>query len=186
MINIKILFDDIYMVMMKKQTFFEIILHLSFVLIIFLLITIFYWDTINRKVINTSRCKVSLDNSDSLFNVRFFDKNTNTSVLNISYDNTPKHNYRVECVCPAGNELNDFKEIPVFNNDNKKVEKITKNCYCDQNYKNSIMDDANTELSQENMIIDGDSFLVDYYQNLFTDISQMNLGWKTKQLSFPS
>jgi len=186
MINIKILFDDIYMVMMKKQTFFEIILHLSFVLIILLLIVIFYWDTINRKVINTSRCKISLDNSDSLFNVRFFDNKTNTSVINISYDNTPKHLYKIDCVCPAGNELNDIKEIPIFNNDTKKVEKIIKNCYCDQNYKTNIMNDSMTELSPENMIIDGDSFLVDYYQNLLTDINQLNSSWKTSQLAFPN
>jgi len=54
MINIKYLFDDIYMVMMKKQTIFEIVLHLSFILIVFLLIVIFYWDTIKRNILKTA------------------------------------------------------------------------------------------------------------------------------------
>ena len=70
MINIKYLFDDIYMVMMKKQTIFEILLHLSFLLIVFLLIVIFYWDTIKRNILKTARCKITLDNSDNQFNVR--------------------------------------------------------------------------------------------------------------------
>ena len=49
MINIKYLFDDIYMVMMKKQTIFEILLHLSFILIVFLLIVIRYFEPILRR-----------------------------------------------------------------------------------------------------------------------------------------
>lgn len=185
MFNIKYLFDDIYMVMMKRQTFFEIILHLSFILIIFLLIIIFYWDTINRKIISIGRCKISLDNSDSQYNLRIFDKSTNTSVININYDNSKDHNYKIDCVCPSGNELNIIKNIPVYDNKNKKTEKIDKNCYCDDNYKNNIYNDNVDGLDNENILLDGDSFLVNFYGDLLDDVKGVR-SIKDKQLSFPS
>jgi len=173
------------MVMMKKQTIFEIILHLSFILIIVLLIVIFYWDTINRKIIKTSRCKISLENSDNLYNVRIFDKTTNTSVLNINYDNTNKHNYKIDCVCPSGNELNIFKDIPYYDNMNKEVSKMDKYCYCDTNYKDNIYDENLSQINKENVMLDGDSFLIDYYYGLLDDISNSR-SYKNKQINFPS
>jgi len=185
MINIKYLFDDIYMVMMKKQTIFEILLHLSFILIIFLLIIIFYWDTIKRSILKTSRCKITLDNSDSQYNLRIFDKTTNSSIININYDNTRKHNYKIDCVCPTGNELNTIKNIPVFNSDNKIVEKVDKNCYCDNNYYKNIYDDSIGGLDNDNIILDGDSFLVNFYGGLLDDMKNTQ-PIKDKQLSFPN
>ena len=185
MINIKYLFDDIYMIMMKKQTIFEILLHLTFILIIFLLIVIFYWDTIKRNILKTARCKITMDNSDSQFNVRFFDKNTNSSIININYDNTKTHNYKIDCVCPKGNELNNFKDIPVFNSDTKKVERIDKICYCDDNYKKNIYDDNIGDLDNDNLLLDGDSFLVNFYGGLLDDIKDIK-PIKDHQLSFPS
>jgi hypothetical protein len=185
MINIKYLFDDIYMVMMKKQTIFEILLHLTFILIIFLLIVIFYWDTIKRNILKTARCKITMDNSDSQFNVRLFDKNTNSSIININYDNTKKHNYKIDCVCPRGNELNNFKDIPVFNSDTKKVEKVDKICYCDDNYKKNIYDENIGALDNDNILLDGDSFLVNFYGGLLDDIKDIR-DIRDRQLTFPS
>ena len=185
MINIKYLFDDIYMVMMKKQTIFEILLHLSFILIVFLLIVIFYWDTIKRSILKTSRCRITLDNSDNQFNIRFFDKNTNSSIININYDNTKKHNYKIDCVCPTGNELNIIKDIPVFNSETKKVERIDKNCYCDENYKKNIYDESIGALDNDNILLDGDNFLVNFYGGLLDDIKQIK-PINDNQLSFPS
>ena len=185
MINIKYLFDDIYMVMMKKQTIFEILLHLTFILIIFLLIVIFYWDTIKRNILKTARCKITMDNSDSQFNVRLFDKNTNSSIININYDNTKKHNSKIDCVCPRGNELNHFKDIPVFNSDTKKVEKQDKICYCDDNYKKNIYDENIGALDNDNILLDGDSFLVNFYGGLLDDIKDIR-DIRDRQLTFPS
>lgn len=185
MINIKYLFDDIYMVMMKKQTIFEILLHLTFILIIFLLIVIFYWDTIKRNILKTARCKITMDNSDSQFNVRLFDKNTNSSIININYDNTKKHNNKIDCVCPRGNELNNFKDIPVFNSDTKKVEKVDKICYCDDNYKKNIYDENIGALDNDNILLDGDSFLVNFYGGLLDDIKDIR-DIRDRQLTFPS
>lgn len=185
MINIKYLFDDIYMVMMKKQTIFEILLHLTFILIIFLLIVIFYWDTIKRNILKTARCKITMDNSDSQFNVRLFDKNTNSSIININYDNTKKHNYKIDCVCPRGNELNNFKDIPVFNSDTKKVERVDKICYCDDNYKKNIYDENIGALDNDNILLDGDSFLVNFYGGLLDDIKDIR-DIRDRQLTFPS
>ena len=52
MINIKGIIDDIFIIISKKQTLFEFLLNLSFVLIIFAIIVIFYWDSINRSIIH--------------------------------------------------------------------------------------------------------------------------------------
>lgn len=185
MINIKYLFNDIYTIMGKKQTFFEIILHLTFVMIIMLLIVIFYWDTINRKIIRTSRCRISLDNSDNQYNIRLFDKKTNTSVININYDNTNKHNSKIDCVCPSGKELNIIKGIPIYDNEEKKVILSEKNCYCDTNYKSNIYDDNLDYLDIDNIILDGDNFLIDYYGGLLDDIKGLR-PYKEKQLTFPN
>lgn len=185
MINIKYLFDDIYMVMMKKQTLFEIMLHLSFILIVFMLIVIFYWDSIKRNIIKTSRCKITLDNSDNMYNVRIFDKTTNSSIININYDNTKQHNYKIDCVCPTGNEINTIKNIPVYNYLDKKIEKVDKNCYCDQNYYNNIYNDTINGLDSENILLDGDNFLVNYYQGLLDDIKDVK-SIEGRTLSFPS
>lgn len=184
MINIKYLFDDIYMVMMKRQTIFEILLHLSFILIILVLITIFYWDTIKRNIIKTSRCKISLENSDNLYNVRIFDKTTNTSIINVNYDNTRKHNSKIDCVCPTGNELNIIKDVPIYDNESKKIQYINKNCYCDNNYVRNIYDNGLNALDNENILLDGDSFLVDFYRGLLDDFKTGNRN-KDLQLSFP-
>jgi hypothetical protein len=185
MLNIKYLFDDIYMVMTKKQTIFEILLHLSFILIIFLLIFIFYWDTIKRSILKTSRCKITLDNSDGQYNVRIFDKVTNSSIININYDNTKNHNYKVDCVCPTGNELNTIKNIPVYDSKNGQTELIDKNCYCDANYKDNIYNSDFGGLDTNNILLDGDSLLVNFYGGLLDDI-QDSKPIKNQQLMFTS
>jgi signal transduction histidine kinase len=61
MFNYKIFIDDIYNVISQKHTFFELLLNITFVLIIFLLIFIFYWDSINRSIIKKNRCKIHIN-----------------------------------------------------------------------------------------------------------------------------
>ena len=77
MFNFGILINKFYDIFNKQQTIFEIILNLSFVLILFIIAFIFYWDSINRSVINTSRCKAIIKNDDSTYTVNFYlDKET--------------------------------------------------------------------------------------------------------------
>lgn len=172
MINIKEIIDDIFNIITKKQTIFEIILNLSFILIIFIITGIFYWDSINRSIINNSRCKVSMNNSDLTYNVSFMKDNTN--IYNISYDNTSDKNIKIDCTCPIGETINTF-DISYYNQKDQKLEQINKYCYCDKTYSYDM--DGKKKLQME-----GDAFLVDYYKTLYNSESIENLG----SIRFPS
>jgi hypothetical protein len=173
MIKIKLLFDDIYNILIQKQTLFEFILNLSFILIIFIIIVVFYWDSINRKIIKTGRCRVTLDNSDSMYNVSIYDKTNNTSILNISYDNTPKHKYDISCTCPTGEYVNKFEDIPIYNASESKFEGITKFCYCDNDkYANNIYDNTIHKFKYNDILMDGDTFLVNYYNTYYDTLNR--------------
>lgn len=175
MINIKGIIDDIFIIISKKQSLFEFLLNLSFVLIIFTIIVIFYWDSINRSIIHNSRCKVSIDNSDASYNLKVSNEK-NASLFDISYDNTKDNNIKIDCSCPVGEKINKFT-IPFYNNRDKKVEDLTKYCYCaeDYNYKTENL---------TNFKLDGDAFLVDYYDKLFDKRSDGYLI--DNQLIFPT
>ena len=80
MINFKQIFDDIFIIIAKKQSIFEFILNLTFVLIIFIILVILYWDNINRTIINTGRCKIALNNSDLTYNLNIYRKKDNTEL----------------------------------------------------------------------------------------------------------
>jgi hypothetical protein len=151
MFNYKIFIDGIYNVISQKQTFFEILLNITFVLIIFLLIVIFYWDSINRSIIKKNRCKIHINNEDKNYNVEVLDNNNN-KLVNISYDNTSKHNVKVDCVCPTGDVINKFN-IYAYNHESKTREQRDKICKCDSDYTTFADDYKYT----------GDQFLVDYY-----------------------
>jgi hypothetical protein len=186
MINLKVMLNDIYNVMSKQQTFFEFILNLTFILIILIIATIFYWDNINRTIIKNGRCKITLNNEDVIYNLQMIDKTTNSPVLNISYDNTNNHNAKIECVCPTGNRINDFKQIPLYNYDLKQVEIYDKYCHCDDDYRSRIISsDDGLSIQPSNIIYDGDAFLVDYYKELHVNRLGGNVD-KNFALSFPN
>lgn len=174
MINIKGIIDDIFIIISKKQTLFEFLLNLSFVLIIFAVIVIFYWDNINRSIIHNSRCKVSIDNSDLTYNLKVYNTN-NDNLFDISYDNTIEKNIKIDCACPNGETINKFI-IPYYNNIDKNTQQIDKFCYCDKNYKysTSILNDVK---------LDGDTFMMDYYKTLFDNFSTGTLD--NNILKFP-
>lgn len=179
MINIKGTIDDIFSIISKKQTLFEFLLNLSFVLIIFVIIMIFYWDSINRSIINNNRCKVSIDNSDLTYNLKVSNTSIdNANIFNISYDNTKDKNIKIDCSCPVGETLNKF-EFPYYNNENKKIDNRTKYCYCAKDYQYT----NNANLT--NLDLDGDAFLVDYYKGLFKHYAGGSSNY-TESIGFPS
>lgn len=179
MINIKGTIDDIFTIISKKQTLFEFLLNLSFVLIIFVIIMIFYWDSINRSIINNNRCKVSIDNSDLTYNLKVYNSGIdNANIFNISYDNTTDKNIKIDCACPVGETLNKF-EFPYYNNINKKDDVLNKYCYCAKDYQYT----KNTGLT--NLDLDGDAFLVDYYKGLFNYYANGNSNMN-QPIMFPS
>ena len=81
----------------KGFTPIEILMNLSFILIISLIIFIFYWHSINRKVAKLNRCKINLNTEGSIYTI--YGKHKQTKLYKIKYDNTDNHNVYVDCVC---------------------------------------------------------------------------------------
>lgn len=183
MINLKKIFDDIFIIITKKQSLFEFLLNLSFVLIIFIIIMVLYWDSINRSIINNGRCKINIDNSDVTYNLEFYNKERgNTNIFNLSYDGTDKHNLKIDCACPIGETPNKF-QIPIYDYGTKKVSKIDKFCYCDANYDGESVNDG-IGINTKNVSMDGDAFLMDYYTGFY---ESYNKGYQEyRPIEFPS
>jgi Tfp pilus assembly protein PilE len=150
----------------KGFTVIEIIMNVSFILIILLIIYIFYWHSINRKVAKLNRCKINLNSEGSIYNI--YVKHKQTKLYKIKYDNTDDNNVTVDCVCPVGNMPNKF-EVKAYNKRKNKVESANKYCNCDKFYN---LNDKNA------LNYSGDDFLVDYYKN------KDNLN-NNKSLKFP-
>jgi len=135
----------------KGFTTIEIIMNLSFILIIFLIIYIFYWHSINRKVAKLNRCKINLNTEGSIYTI--YGKHKQTKLYKIKYDNIDEHKVSIDCICPVGNMPNKF-EIKAYNDRTKKIQSVDKYCNCDKFY--NLNDKKALNYS-------GDDFLVTYY-----------------------
>lgn len=143
-------FNDI---LTKKYSFLEILLNVSFILIIGLILYIFYWHNINRKIAKINRCKINLNSEGGIYNL--YGIHNQTKIYKVRYDNSTKHNASIDCSCPIGNIPNKFK-IPIYDAETKNTEIYDKYCVCDKYY----------DTSENNAIYyDGDPFLIDYYKN---------------------
>ena len=177
MINFKLIIKEFYNIFNRKQTFFEIILNLSFILILAIITTIFYWDSINRSIIRTSRCKVMINSDDnSFFKLDVLANDTNKSKLySITYDNSKNHNAKIDCTCKSGTTTNIFN-VPYYNyKDDKIVRDYNKSCMCDQDY-------TLTDNNFKSRKIEGDAFLEDYYREIQDNSSSSSLSYR---LEFP-
>jgi len=190
MFNFGILINKFYDIFNKQQTIFEIILNLSFILILFIIGFIFYWDSINRNVINTSRCKAIIRNDDATYTANFYnDKNTkNEKLFSISYDNSRNHNVKISCegVCNKSSSdpgvIPSTFSIPYFNYKEQNIDDtFMKKCYCDKQYTVAIEQNSG---SYSSLGIDGDEFLSDYYKD-FYNIGGAARGY-TSKLFFPA
>jgi hypothetical protein len=152
---------------------FELLLNISFILIIGLIIFIFYWHNINRQIAKLNRCKINLNSEGSIYNLYTY--HDQTKLFRIRYDNTTKHNVSIDCSCPPGNVPNKFN-IPIYNNDTKSIEKYNKYCVCDKSY----------DLSEKNKVhVEGDEFLTNYYQHYDYRIEDFKNTHKFDTLEFP-
>ncbi len=144
----------------------EIFLNILFIIIVIIFSLIIYWDTINRKVARTSRCKRQLDiynKNKGTYVIRATDNSRNT-LYNVIYD-TNQRNVNVECACNAGNYVNHFNDIKVKNMKLNKDETINKVCSCDQYY------------NIDNVLYEGDQGLTRYMlgkeSGFFDDLQMM-------------
>jgi hypothetical protein len=110
---------------------------------------IIYWDSINRKVALTSRCKRQLNiynKNKGLYVVKVTDR-SKKPLYNVSYDMN-QQNVNVECTCKPGNYVNYFNNIPVKNMKTDNDETVNKVCSCEEYY--------NVGLVNDNVIYDGE------------------------------
>lgn len=161
MFSLQSLLNEIYDVFKQRQTLFEIILNISFIIILLAFAAIFYWDSINRSVINSSRCKVIINNEDVNYKIDVVKKDDNSKkLLTVSYDNTKQHNIRVDCACPTGSTTN-LIPFQYYDYKTQQLETIQRNCKCDNDYQvSSANNDSYSYI--------GDAFLVDFYKNTNT------------------
>ncbi len=130
----------------------EIIMNVSFILIIFLIIYILYWHNINRNIAKLNRCKINLNSQGSIYTV--YGKYNNTKLYKIKYDNTENHTVSIDCVCPPGNIPNKFN-VKAYNARTNKTLNTDKYCNCDKYYN----------ANEKDMKYSGDDFLTDYYSS---------------------
>ena len=140
----------------SKITVSELILNGIFITILIILSLMLYWDNINNNVNKISRCKRQMEIYDSANNGEYVVKASNKSkekLFEITYD-TKQYNVDVECKCPSGNFVNEFKNIPVKDLKKNKDVKVDKNCTCDKYY--------NTGVLSENIVYSGDPGIIRY------------------------
>ena len=140
----------------KNFSLFEILLNVSFILIISVIIYIVYWNLLNRKIANINRCKINLSSVGNFYNIS--SHYNNKKMYSINYETGDSHNVSVNCSCPSGNIANNFK-IPVYNLNTNEMQIIDKYCFCDDFYN------LNSGDGNKNIRYSGDEFLTNYYSN---------------------
>jgi|TARA_Y100000389_G_scaffold71771_1_gene68460 hypothetical protein len=138
----------------KGWSIYELILNILFILLLLIISSIIYWDTINSKIKKNSRCRRNKDLFDKLngiFTLNILTKNGD-KLFNIDYDFINKKN-DITCNCKKGNYGNTFKNIEYRNLKNSKNEETILDCKCDKIYN----------YDRENVIYNGEPGLIRYH-----------------------
>lgn len=159
----------------KNFSLFEVLLNLSFILIICVIIYIVYWTLLNRKIANINRCKINLNSIGNYYNISSL--YNNKKMYSINYETGDKHNVSVNCSCPSGTIANTFK-IPLYNHNTEKMQIIDKYCLCDDFYTLNSKDNKNK------ITYSGDEFLTNYYKDNY-DKELETLRNPNKIIDFP-
>jgi len=148
----------IFMTLKENIKLSEFCLNSLFIILIFIISMIIYWDTINSKVAKTSRCKRQLDMSNknnNFYIIKATDKNK-SPLYDITYDTT-QYNTNVECACNPGKFINNFTNIPIRNLRTNTNTVVDKTCNCDKYY--------DLGYKNEKLKLDGDPGLLRYMIN---------------------
>lgn len=133
----------------------EVLLNILFIALIIIFSLIIYWDTINRQVAKTSRCKRQIDiynKNKGIYIINATDKSKNP-LYKVVYD-TNQNNTDVKCDCKEGSLVNYFNGIPVKDTKANRDVKIDKVCSCDKYY--------NVGLTNDNVQYDGEPGILRY------------------------
>lgn len=96
------------------QSLSEIILYIAMVVIIMIIIRLFHYNAVERKVKTTSRClrEQTKGQRSGTYSVTASNA-SNQKMYQIAYNMTDK-TYNVECACDEGDVVNNFTNIPVY------------------------------------------------------------------------
>ena len=133
--------NNFFDILTNGWNLYEILLNLLFIILVIVISIIIYWDTINRKVENNSRCKKQKDLYDKLngiFTINVKDK-SGDNLFNINYDFNKKEE-NIKCNCKYGEYANSFKNIPirVLRNNTNIITHNELPCKCDKYYDYNI------------------------------------------------
>tara|TARA_B110000858_G_scaffold161992_1_gene186834 strand:- start:2461 stop:3012 length:552 start_codon:yes stop_codon:yes gene_type:complete len=147
----------------KNWNIYEISLNILFIFLLILISILIYWDSINKKISEKSRCrkqKELYNKTKGVYSINVKTKN-NENLFKIDYDINNKKE-KINCSCNKGNANNTFSKIPIRilkSNENKYSEDLY--CKCDKEYH---YDNSNKDL-----VLEGEPELIRYMNNQDSD-----------------
>ena len=138
------LIKDINDIFNKPYTLIELLLNIFFLLIIFIISYIFYWDIINTNAIKNSHCNANISalNTKGGYYYVYANDSQNNKLFNIQYDKTNNEPNAV-CACNPGTYINKFEGIKLYDINNKQITSTNLQCSCDKVYHNPVVDSPN-------------------------------------------
>ena len=128
--------DEIFEIFTSTYYLSEFFINIFFIFLVLIITIIIYWDNINRKVSENSRCKKQIDiydKSKGVYLIEANDKNKN-KLFDIKYILGAKRN-SVECKCAEGDVVNNFTDIRIRDlKNNRTINNFSKTCSCDRFY----------------------------------------------------
>lgn len=151
----------------------EVILNILFISLFVIISMIIYWDIINTKVSQTSRCKRHMEmfnKNKGVYTINATDK-SKQPLFDISYD-SKQNNTNIECKCKTGKNINYFNNIPVRDMRKNKDVKVDKTCSCKEYY--------NVGVINENIVYNGEPGILRYITtgstDFFDNLAYMSYG----------
>jgi len=150
--------NNFFNILTSGWNIYEILLNMLFIILVLVISVIIYWDSINKKVENNSRCKKQKDLYDKLngiFTINVKDK-SGANLFNIDYDLNKKIE-SIKCSCKSGEYHNTFEKIPIRRLNTHKNEETIKPlpCKCDKFY----------EYNKSDSVYEGEPGLIRYMIN---------------------
>lgn len=151
------LFDD--------WSMYEIILNILFIILLIIISVLIYWDTINRNIINKSRCLKFNDLlNEGVFKL-IVKNNKAVNLFEIEYDFKKQETRFGKFFLPKGSVVNniDINEFPYWDFLENTViySPISKTSKFDKHY----FDNLNGDFKKEKFIFDGEPKLISFIKD---------------------
>ena len=151
------LFDD--------WSMYEIILNILFIILLIIISVLIYWDSINRNIINKSRCLKFNDLlNEGVFKL-IVKNQKGVNIFEIEYDFKKEETKLGKFFPPKGSVINDFeiKNFPYwdFLDNNVVYKDIVKKIKLDKDY----FSDINGNFDKEDFLFEGEPKLINFIKN---------------------